>query len=123
MSKMVRGVFFTLMAVIIAAILYFILFGTAKKVESETYEVAGGWRGALFYASETVESSISRYYYMYCYLPSIQLNDRIDELLGFNSFTPTGTSLNANSTSAYVGSNPHFSSSVDSGGTALVNYH
>lgn len=123
MSKLVKDVFFTLMAVILAAILYFILFGTAQKVESETYEVEGNWRGALFYASETVESSISRYYYMYCFLPSIQLNDRTDELIGFKSFTPINTSLDLNSTSAYVGSSPHFSSSIDSGGTSLVNYH
>ena len=123
MSKLIRNVFFTLMAVIIAAILYFILFGTEQRVESKTYTVEGNWRGALFYASETVETSISRYYYMYCFLPSIQLNDRTDYLVGFNSITPTNTSLNLDSTSTYASPRHHFRSSINSGGTNLINYH
>lgn len=54
----------------VALMLYFAFFGIKD------------WRGVLFYASEVVESSISRYYYEYCYLPNIHMNDSIDESLG-----------------------------------------
>lgn len=70
MSSMVKNVFLTLMGSIVAVMLYGMFFGV------------GEWNGALFYASKVVESSISRYYYEYCYLPNMHMNDSIDESLG-----------------------------------------
>ena len=63
----VRNVFFLIMAVVIAAILYFIFFGATNTVSSETYEVQGGWKGLIGVASDSIEISVSRYYYNYCF--------------------------------------------------------
>lgn len=125
MSNLIKNVFFTLMAVIIAVILYFIFFGTTTRVDSTTYEIQDNWKGALFYAAENVETSISRYYYMYCFLPTVQLNDRTDELLGYNSIKPIGTNLVINSTSNYSNTEgyPYFRSCISCGDGILENYH
>lgn len=85
MTSTVRNVFFILMFAIIGAILYFIFFGTTNTVTSETYEVQGGWKGVLGVASDSIEVSIARYYYNYCFLPTVNVNNATDTLLGFNS--------------------------------------
>lgn len=88
MHSTVGKVFFLLMGVIIGAILYFLFFGTVSDVKSETYEVKGGWKGVIGIASDSVETSIARYYYNYCYLPTIQGNDGTDALIGFTARVP-----------------------------------
>lgn len=88
MHSTVGKVFLLLMCVIVAAILYFLFFGTVSKVTSETYEIQGGWKGVVGVASDGVETSIARYYYNYCYLPTIQGNDGTDALVGFNARVP-----------------------------------
>ena len=72
------------MAVVIAAILYFIFFGATNTVSSETYEVQGGWKGLIGVASDSIEISVSRYYYNYCFLPTLTMNDSTDSLLGYD---------------------------------------
>lgn len=92
MHKLVGNVFFLLMGVIAAVILYFVFFGSANDVDSETYEVKGGWKGVIGVASDGIETSIARYYYNYCYLPTIQGNDGTDALLGFTARVPNYSS-------------------------------
>lgn len=70
MSKLTKGVFFTLMCAILMAVLYMVFFGV------------GAWEGALFYASRQIEHPISKYYYAYCYLPNVHMEDGVDVALG-----------------------------------------
>lgn len=86
---LVKNAFLLIMAVMIAMSLYYICFGQAST----------GWRGLMFYSAEVVESSISRYYYEYCYLPNIHANDGLDEALGchigVSNIQSTGTELSS----------------------------
>ena len=88
MNKMVKDVFLVLMGVIVALILYYIFFGatnwTGNKINEigsgtqATYRTDGQWMGLISYMSASVELSLSRYYYDYCYIPSVHSNDAID---------------------------------------------
>lgn len=99
-SKVLRGVFFTLACAIIMSVLYMAFFGF------------GTWEGALFFASRKVEYPISKYYYSYCYLPNVHMEDSIDLSLGGsldNSYTSMmGTESDL---STDTSDNSHFSSS------------
>lgn len=69
-SKVLRMAFFSVMCAVLMSTLYFVFFGQ------------GSWEGALFYATRQTEIPISKYYYTYCYLPNVHMNDAIDEALG-----------------------------------------
>lgn len=69
-EKVLKGVFLTLACAIVASTLYMAFFGYKD------------WEGALFYASRQIEYPISKYYYTYCYLPNVHMDDDIDESLG-----------------------------------------
>lgn len=93
MHNLVKDVFMFLACVIAAAILYFLFFGSnGVNVTSTTYSVDANWRGVLSLASDQVETSISKYYYDYCFTPTIKGNDGTDELLGFTSNMPSYSS-------------------------------
>lgn len=110
MSKIVKNAFFFLMAAVVMAILYFILFGWGYN----TYMGADGfvadnnmqtgmirYRGALYVAAETVESSIARYYYEYCFLPNVHATDGLVNALG------------ASANTSYQYTNPNLSGTAD----------
>lgn len=88
MNSLVKNVFLALLGVIVALVLYYICFGatnwtgnTIDKIGSgtqTTYTTDGTWMGLVSYMCASVELSISRYYYEYCYLPSVHSNDAID---------------------------------------------
>lgn len=83
LHKILKGVFALIGCAVLMAILYFILFGgKAINFQSTTYSAVSDWEGVLFYASRQMEHPISKYYYSYCYLPSIHMDDSIDESLG-----------------------------------------
>lgn len=90
MNGLVKNVFLLIMGTTVAYVLYFILFGyigwNGQQMDidmaSTGYRSMARWKGALWYAAEMVETPISRYYYMYCYLPNIHMNDYVDENLG-----------------------------------------
>ena len=92
MHSVVGKAFLVLMGAIIGAIFYFIFFGTVADVKSETYEIDGGWKGVIGVASDSIETSVARYYYNYCYLPTIQGNDGTDAMIGFNARIPNYSS-------------------------------
>lgn len=71
LAKWVKGVFFTMMCAIIMSALYAWLLD---------YKVNTG--GALWYVARQVEHPISKYYYSYCYLPNIHMEDGVDKALG-----------------------------------------
>lgn len=122
MHETVGKVFLLLMLVIAAAILYFLFFGTVSNVTSETYEISGGWKGVIGVASENIETSIARYYYNYCYLPTIQSNDKTDELLGYTSRTPTYSSEAEVSGVFTTSSSGTYSSCIHGCNGSKVNY-
>lgn len=90
MTGLVKNVFLLIMGSTVAYVLYFILFGYIGwngqhmdiDMASTGYRSMARWKGALWYAAEMVETPISRYYYMCCYLPNIHMNDYVDENLG-----------------------------------------
>lgn len=95
MNETIKFIFLMLMGAIIAALLYWIFFGTVTLSSTDasgTYhageETAGEdasgfyfkshWDGALMYASRAIETPISAYYYYYCYLPTAYNNLYMD---------------------------------------------
>lgn len=96
MNKMVKDVFLVLMGVIVALILYYIFFGATNwngtsidhigDGTQANYSVDTQWMGLVSYMSASVELSMSRYYYEYCYVPSVHSNDAFDlDLIRGNS--------------------------------------
>lgn len=82
-NKVLKGVFAGIGCAVLMAILYFILFGgKAIDFQGTTYSAGSDWEGVLFYASRQIEHPISKYYYSYCYLPSIHMEDSVDISLG-----------------------------------------
>lgn len=69
-EKIVHSVFMILLCAILMSTLYMVFFGTKN------------WEGVLFYSSRQMEYPISKYYYSYCYLPNVHMEDAIDESLG-----------------------------------------
>ena len=83
LNKVLKGVFAGIGCAVLMAILYFILFGgKAINFQGKTYSTGSDWEGVLFYASRQIEHPISKYYYSYCYLPSIHMEDSVDRALG-----------------------------------------
>lgn len=83
LNKVLKGVFAVIGCAVLMAILYFILFGgKAIDFQGKTYSAGSDWEGVLFYASRQIEHPISKYYYSYCYLPSIHMEDSVDSSLG-----------------------------------------
>lgn len=83
LNKVLKGVFAGIGCAVLMAILYFILFGgKAIDFQGKTYSAGSDWEGALFYASRQIEHPISKYYYSYCYLPSVHMEDSVDISLG-----------------------------------------
>lgn len=91
LHKIVKDVFFGLMCAIIAFMLYYALFGSTK-LNGTAVENQDSWKGALFYASEQMEYPVAKYYYSYCFLPSVHVDDGVDEQLGFNVAMKAGKS-------------------------------
>ena len=93
-----------LMGAIIAALFYWIFFGTVSLNGDETvgkdasgFYFKSHWDGILTYASRAIETPISQYYYLYCYLPTAYNNLYVDvelskdssgtaKILGYNNF-------------------------------------
>lgn len=122
MHSTVGKVFILLMLVIAAAILYFIFFGTVDDVKSETYEAKGGYKGVIGVASDTIETSIARYYYNYCFLPTIQGNDGTDAIIGFNSRKPNYSSEIENLGFSATGSKNSSSSNLGTFSSSISGY-
>lgn len=105
-SKVLRGVFFGLACAILMSTLYMAFFGV------------GSWEGALFYASRQVEHPISKYYYTYCYLPNVHMEDGVDVSLGatlaedYSSIMKTESDLSSptSDNSSFGTENYHYSS-------------
>ena len=76
MNDLVKNAFLMIMGATVAVILYWVFFGN------------GVWRGVIWFAADAVESSISRYYYEFCYLPNAHVNDYMDESLGCSIIFP-----------------------------------
>lgn len=91
MSGMVRNVFFLIMGSVAAVAMYVILFGSffdSKGTYSEDI-----WKGALYTSTEAVQTSIAKYYYDYCFIPTIQSHANTDSLLGFDIQTPSSSGM------------------------------
>lgn len=69
-EKLLAGAFRLIGCAILMALLYAFFFGS------------GDWEGALFYASRQMEYPIAKYYYTYCYLPEVHMEDGTDKALG-----------------------------------------
>ena len=74
---------------IAAALLYIALFGaytfqSGSTITKNNAKSTSGerWKGALFFAADSLEASMSQYYYDYCYLPSYYSDIWADEALG-----------------------------------------
>lgn len=84
-----------LMGAVVATVLYFILFGTTNlngdtvlKTSNASHALTfvSEWKGALWYMANAVEQPVSRYYYYYCFAPSIHSTDYLDVSLGCKVF-------------------------------------
>lgn len=84
MNGFVKTVFTVIYGVVLAGVLYILLFGTSafNGTELFTMQIKGTWKGALWYMAEALETPISRYYYDYTFIPNIHNNDYVDEALG-----------------------------------------
>lgn len=127
MNETVKFVFLVLMGAVIAALLYWIFFGTvtlsstdASGIHHAGEETVGQdasgfyfkshWDGVLMYASRAIETPISAYYYYYCYLPTAYNNLYMDaELSGatpnagdFSALTKLGSDLSVDTTYVYT---------------------
>jgi hypothetical protein len=115
MNSVVKNVFLLIMGVVVAMILYLVLFGTQglngnslQNTYTGSIKETHSWQGAIWFMARSVENPISRYYYEYCYLPSMHSNDYVDKALG-------GT------TSSYFGSDTY--QSTESNLTGNVDTH
>lgn len=115
MINLVKNVFLTIMGVTVAMILYMVFFGTTSfdgtsLVGTKTGNITqtSSWQGVLWYAAESIETPISRYYYEYCYLPNIHQSDYVDEALGGikNSAYYNGNIQQTRTDLSYDASNP-----------------
>jgi hypothetical protein len=82
MENVIKDAFLVLMFAIIAALAYVLFFGMWNMNGDKVQGVDGYWKGALFYASDAVQTGISKYYYNYCYLPSYNVDAYVDDALG-----------------------------------------
>lgn len=103
MHNMVKEAFLLIMMVTIAALMYFVLFGSwdndgflSEKTFIYEGEDAGvgttyngsakgsnkSWQGVLWYAARVIENPIAFYYYNYCLTPNVHGNDYLDMELG-----------------------------------------
>lgn len=109
MNNLVKNAFLVIMGVTVAMLLYLALFGTYdlngnSLVGTKTGNITqlSEWKGALWFAAEAMENPISRYYYEYCYLPSLHKNDYVDEALGgsktYSTMQRTTTDLSSTPT-------------------------
>ena len=86
MNNTVKNVFLMLMGTVVAVVLYYIFFGSVNLAGDDLKDMSTGqqqlqgteWMGLIHYMSASVELSMSRYYYEYCYLPAIHKNDALD---------------------------------------------
>lgn len=89
MIRMVKDVFLVIIGVTVAMILYLVLFGTYDLdgnslvgTKTGNIEQTKEWQGVIWYMARSIETPISRYYFEYCYIPSVHQNDYVDEVLG-----------------------------------------
>ena len=104
-EQFVKAVFLTIMGSTVALFLYWIIFGQSLGNYSPFFVSDPNtekWEGVLFYAAEAVETPISRYYYDYCYTPSIMEYSYMDSYLGLKV---DSTSLKNTDLSGYTDSN------------------
>lgn len=90
-SKLLRGVFFTLMCAILMSTLYTIFFKVPIKVGDIKVN------GVLQYSALSMEYPISKYYYTYCYLPNVHMEDSIDVSLGADLKSDYSSMMNTES--------------------------
>lgn len=104
MHNIVKEVFMLIMAVTIAALLFFVLFGSwndegvLDSTKDFNYEegtakvqTQGGasWQGVLWYSARVMENPIAYYYYNYCLTPNVHKNDYLDIELGSKIYGQT----------------------------------
>ena len=113
MHNVVKEVFAIVIAVTIAAMLYFILFGSWDDnglLTTNEFNYADGtasvgtqggaknqWQGVLWYSARVVENPIAFYYYNYCLTPNVHKNDYLDMELGctvYGKTTQNGVTVN-----------------------------
>ena len=101
MDKFVKNVFLVLLYATIAFVLYYIFFGNYNRQGVEVdgrvndYVVSSNdasvrWKGVLFVAADNIQTSIAKYYYDYCYLPTVYDTEYIDAALGGSVITYGG---------------------------------
>lgn len=110
MNSLVKNAFLVLMGAVVATLLYFIFFGTTDLAGNSSMQVNEGshvmtfareWKGALFYMAEAVQTPTAKYYYDYCFNPSIHSTDYLDMSLGCTAQGQTsGGSIDLNQTDA-----------------------
>ena len=102
MHNVVKEAFLLIMMVTIAALMYFVLFGSwdnkafyfegndAGVVTKEDGHVTKQtWQGVLWYSARTVENPIAFYYYNYCLTPNVHGTDYLDIELGCKPYGQT----------------------------------
>jgi hypothetical protein len=112
MTRLIRDVFIVLGCSILALTLYVLFFGTTNLNGNTITGVTGTWKGALFYASDAVETGISKYYYYYCFLPSYLGEYETDKVLKvvendsniISSYTVSSNDLSSNDNYGTYGS-------------------
>lgn len=88
MASTVKNVFFLIMFVVIAAILYLAFFGWNTKVTDTTYETSNSNIGVLGFMSVAVEGSISSYYNEYVFLPAAKTGNSLSvRYLGITDYS------------------------------------
>lgn len=86
MEKFVKNIFLTMMGVVVAMLLYFAFFGF--HLSGDSYYSGNEWEGALWYAGRAIETPLSRFYYEYCYLPTVNRDNAVDSALGGTQINP-----------------------------------
>ena len=113
MHSIVREVFFLLMMVTIAALLYFVFFGVStpdgsgwiyqgKETSIQGHDgtpglsttQTGPWQGVLYWMARSLENPIAYYYYNYCLVPNVHQTDYLDAELGCKIYGRDFGSLN-----------------------------
>lgn len=72
MNKFVSGVFMLMLCAWVMAFLASGFFGLSNSRSD----------GSLMYVARAVETPISNYYYNYCYIPTVHMEDGVDKALG-----------------------------------------
>lgn len=97
MASTVKNVFFLIMFVVIAAILYLAFFGWNTKVTDTTYETPSNSSiGVLGFMSVAVEGSISSYYNEYVFLPAAKTGNSLS--VRYLGITDCSDSINLSDT-------------------------